>query len=64
MNSLNPYLKFVVAVFGAVMTTTLSGLAVYYGHTLWYPIVVSGVTAVAGAVAVYIAPNTPKIPKQ
>lgn len=48
------YLKAVMAVLGAVLTS----LAVYYGHTTWYPIVVSGVTALS----VYLVPNAPKAP--
>lgn len=55
MNKLNPYLKAVVT----VLTTVLSGLAVYYGHTHWYPIVVMGV----GAISVYFTPNIPSAPK-
>lgn len=51
MSKINPYLKFVVALLGTVLT----GLSVYYGKTEWFPIVTSVVTAVS----VYIVPNTP-----
>ena len=52
MNTLNPYLKFVVA----LVSTVLTGLATYYGHAVWYPIVTSAV----GTVLVYLTPNVPK----
>lgn len=52
MNALNPYLKFVIA----LASTVLTGLATYYGHTAWYPIVTSAV----GTVLVYLTPNIPK----
>lgn len=46
---LNPYLKFIVALLAAVLTS----LAAYYGNTAWYPVVTSAV----GAVLVYLVPN-------
>lgn len=52
MNKLGPYLKAVVGVLGAVLTS----LAPYYGSAHWYPIVTSVVTAIL----VYLVPNTPK----
>lgn len=51
LNALNPYLKFVVAVLGSVVTS----LQVYYGTTHWLPIVSSVVTALT----VYFTPNIP-----
>lgn len=51
MSKLNPYMKAVVGVLGAV----LSSLSVYYGHDHWYPVVTTAVTAAL----VYLVPNTP-----
>lgn len=51
MNAINPYLKFIVS----IAFTVLTGLATYYGHSSWYPIV----TSVIGSLMVYAAPNTP-----
>lgn len=52
---LSPYLKFIVAILGTVLT----GLATYFGHTQWFPIV----TSVVAAISVYLVPNSPAIPK-
>jgi hypothetical protein len=52
MGKLGPYLKAVVAILGAALTS----LATYYGGSHWYPIAVSVVTAIS----VYLVPNTPK----
>jgi hypothetical protein len=51
---LNPYLKFIVALLSAMLTS----LAAYYGHTAWYPVV----TAAVGAALVYLVPNLPATP--
>lgn len=51
VNAVNPYLKAIVA----LAFTVLTGLATYYGHSAWYPIVTSAV----GSVMVYLTPNTP-----
>lgn len=55
MSKLSPYMKAVIAILGTVLTS----LAVYYGSTHWYPIVVS----VVSAISVYLVPNTPATPK-
>jgi hypothetical protein len=52
MNPLNPYLKFIVALLGAAVTS----LAVIYPAAHWLPVVTSMVTAVS----VYLTPNLPK----
>jgi uncharacterized membrane protein len=52
---MSQYLKAIVAALGAVLT----GLAVYYGHTTWYPIVSSGISALL----VYLVPNTTSSPQ-
>lgn len=48
------YLKAIMAVIGTVVT----GLAVYYGNTDWYPIVTSALSALS----VYLVPNASKAP--
>jgi hypothetical protein len=52
LGSSGPYLKCIMAAFG----TLLTGLSVYYGHTQWFPVV----TSLVSAVSVYLVPNTPK----
>lgn len=52
MNAVNPYLKLIVS----VAFTVITGLAVYYGHSAWYPIV----TSIIGSLMVYTVPNVPK----
>ena len=54
MNALNPYLKTVVV----VISTVLTGLASYYGHTSWYPIATSAMSILL----VYLVPNIPNSP--
>ena len=51
---MNAYLKAIIAVLGAVLTS----LAVYYGNSTWYPIVTTAVTALS----VYLVPNLPAKP--
>lgn len=53
MSVINPYLKFVVAILGAVITSA----GVYYGSAHWFPILTSVVTALT----VYLTPNLPKV---
>lgn len=49
MNAINPYLKFIVALIGALVT----GLSVYYSGAHWFPVV----TSVATALTVLVTPN-------
>ena len=54
MEAFNPYLKFIVAILGAVVT----GATVYYGNAHWLPILVS----VATALTVFVTPNVSNTP--
>ena len=54
MAAVNPYLKFIVAVLGAVVTS----LSIYYSGARWFPILPSVVTALT----VYFTPNIPNAP--
>lgn len=49
MNAINPYLKFAVAILGAVVTS----LTTIYSGAHWLPVV----TSVATAISVYLTPN-------
>lgn len=51
MGKLNPYMKAVVGILGAVLTS----LASFYGGQHWFVVVTTAFTAVA----TYLVPNTP-----
>jgi uncharacterized membrane protein (DUF4010 family) len=52
MSKLGPYLKAIMGLLGAILTS----LASFYGGQHWFVIVMSVFTAVS----VYLVPNTPK----